>query len=472
MKKIYYSLLCILSLLLSSCNDTAETIRLMLTDPDMKITKISSTRLYAGEQFSITGQDFANSTDFMQVYVGDKACTVLACSETDITAVLPKDAADGTLTLQILDTKLETDSAITVIKPELSTKADNVYPGNELQITGKGLPEKSDSLHVTLGGIGAEITDYASSNETDHVLTITVPQDLNEGTVDLGVSLYGVELFKKTLTILPAPKVESVDASWAQVGKTLQISGSGFSDFSGNVKVAFPLSGTDTKEVDATVVNDTQLEVVVPEGYSGGELAVSFGHIPALKIGTPRFFQQGDVTASVLKNSVSPFTKGAESGIKNCFEPEGWTCEQYTEHKDFILDNGTTNCIIFQTGWDNKDNKTNAKMYQSVTVPAGTYKFTLDVLECGSSKGRFGVCFMITKGKGTLPDLMDGKTAGWIPVDDSNVIENYRITDNKSAHTKDITVTLTEATEISVGFVAQITGQGWVKVNSIKVTME
>lgn len=473
MKRIVYSILFLLPLLVSSCNDTAETIRLMLTDPDMKITKISSTKLYAGERFTITGQDFANSTEFMQVYVGGKACTVLGCTETDITAVMPQEAVDGNVTLQILDTKLETDSAITILRPVLSTDVTEVYPGNELKITGKELPAKSDSLHVTVGGIDAEF-DYASANETDSLLTVTIPQELSEGTADVKVSLYGVDIFTKSLTILPAPKVQDVSDSWVRPGEELVIKGSGFSDFVNNVKVSFPISEKDTKDIVATVSGDTRLKAAVPEEYAGGELSVLFGNIPAIKIGTPKLLKPGDVTSAILVNSVSPFE--ADGTIANKYGmPVGWTAEGFSD--DALYVDGDQNFLIAQSGWDKLPNKAGSKLYQVFTLPKGTFTFTVNIREYSSSGGgRSGAWVMLTKGKATIPDINDkisGKT-GWWPVDESNIIDSYRISDEvtTTAYDKELKVTVSEETEMTIGFVVQFTSNKAMKINSIKITME
>lgn len=474
MKKFIYSIVFLLPLLVSSCKDTAETIRLILTEPDMKIIKISSKQLYAGERFTITGQDFANSTEFQQVYVGGKACTVLGCTKTEIKAVMPKDAVDGNITLQILDTKLETDSAITVLKPVLSTDDTDVYPGNDLKITGKELPTKSDSLYVTVGGIETEISDYVSAGETDSVLTITIPQKLNEETADVKVSLYGVEIFTKTLTILPAPKVQDVSSSWVKVGEELVIEGSGFSDFANNVDVSFPVSDTESKTVAATVVSNTQLKVVVPEEYTGGELSILFGKIPAMKIGTPKLLKTGDVTSAILVNSVSPFE--ADGAITNKYGiPVGWTAEGFSS--DALYVNGYQNVLIAQTGWDKLPNKTGAKLYQVFKLPKGSYTFTINITEFSESGGgRSGAWVMITKGHSTIPDISDkvsGKS-GWWPLDESNIVDSYRISDNptSTAYDKELKVTVDEETEMTIGFVVQFTNNKAMKIKSIKVTMK
>ncbi len=470
MKRIVYGILMLgATTALTSCDEAAEVVDMVFSDGKMEITSISPAKGYAGQPIAVYGKHLGASADLLKVTVGESVCTVNSCDDEAMEFVLPNGAKTGKLSLQLGDEKLATDSVITVITPKLTVPKTKVYASTNFSVNAENLEDKATNLKVTVGGLATTISGYTSAKGKQS-FSVAVPKEVLVGNTELSVTLYGQEVLKQSLTVGAAPSVAVSDELYVE-GDQLNITGSGWEDFDiQHTSLLFVNSEAvgDTITVKPDSMNNTQITAQIPNGFKpGGYVAVKFGDVPPVKAGVPKVLVDNeDVTSSVLKNSVAPFTPVGEwqklgNSTPQAANPEGWIVE------GFGNDACTPDILIMQCGWDYKKAKENAKLYQTVTLPRGKYTFHLDVKECGKSSGRFGAWFVASEKN--IPDLIE-KSRNWELTDVTGVLNSYRITDNKNKHTKDVVVTLTQTTTLNVGFVCQINGKGWVKLSSVKVT--
>lgn len=457
--------------MLSSCSDDAENVLLQLFDSPMKVTAISPTKGYVGGTFAITGSNFGASDQLIQVKIGSTDCSIVSCSDERIVARVPEGVTSGIVSVSLKnDTTLTTDSTFTVVTPNLTAASEKAFRGDTLKVTGTNMPTKIGKSDLTayFGKTQATVGKYTADAAGNATISIVVPTTLAVGTSSLRLQLYGYDIFTKDINILEAPVIESLDGKVITSG-TMTLSGKGFSDFGDNVTVYFG-----SEAVKATVISDTQLSVNVPSSYTGGEVKISFGScMPAISLGTPTLLPTGEVTSYFLKNTATPMDYDTDGTLnRGWITPTDWTV------------NGTYTGLgykpaekVFGAEALAQTYPQNAKMYQVATLPAGTYTLTVTTEKVTNTKGRFGTLLMVTSGNGTLPDLTDksattGVSGWWYSKDDaSSVIAAKRITDTKTTSTAKQTLefTLDKETEVTIGFVFQVNGDGKVLMSALRL---
>ncbi|WP_308756239.1 IPT/TIG domain-containing protein [uncultured Bacteroides sp.] len=477
MNKLYYLLFLLSLVLLVACEEEGpEVVNIKNQDPVITATMISPTQGYVGEQFTITGTEFGGSMDFTKVFIGDFQCNIISCSDVKIVVEVPEEAVTGKVFLDILGQRISTEQVFTVLDyPVLSTDELSGYKNGELTITGNSMPADIEYLTVKFGDITAEITSYTVDEEGNGTMTVEIPATLPVGTVKLVVMLLDTEVYNKNFTVLPSPTVDYRENWFTRAGHTIVLTGTGFSGFEDKIEVDFNGISVVPNSAD---VSANRIAVQVPDEFEGGKVSVEFEGFPKVEAGELRMLNAGEITNTVLKNSVQPFEyTGAQED--DWAVPTGWSFNEayggdYALHFPAVEPDGL---LAMQAGWGLME-KNNAKMYQVVTLPAGNYTFELQVAECGTQGGDFGVMFAVTAGNATIPNLI--KSNGiWVLADESNVFASYRVTDDKvdgaskdNYHTETVTMTLTEDTEVTIGFVAQLTDKSYAKLSYIKVTLE
>lgn len=464
MNKLYYLLIVLPLMLLTSCGeDGPEVVKIGYQESSLTTTGINPAQGYVGEQIAITGTEFGNSSEFMKVYIGDFQGEMVACSDERIIVKVPEEAVSGRIILELLGKKIATDLNFTVLDVPILSMASALtgYAGDEITIIGTGMPATGNNLSVMFGDTKAEITSYVVDKEGNATLKANMSKRQLAGTIDLVVKMFDREIFNKKFKVLAAPIVNVYDNRFVKAGGELIITGSGFRDFVGNVKIDF-----NGMVVEPGKVTDTAIIVQLPDGYMGGEVSVTLGDFPSVEIGELQVLNIGDITEKVLKNSAQPFKPidGYVAGTEWTTAAD-WILANYSGENLQFTESVSDGLLAFRAS--NLD----AKVYQIVTLPKGKYRFTLDIAECSTTGGRFGVIFTVTKGKATIPNIEDKKP--WYFVNDSDVLAYYRITDTQGANQqREVMLTLTEDMEMTIGFVIQLLNQGTVKLSSIKVTME
>lgn len=436
-------------------------------------TGLSPESGYRKSQVTLTGTNFGTDKSTITVLFGEKQATVVSCTNEEIVVTVPEDAEVGenVVTVKTSYETIETTQTFTVLPtPVVSTVSPaNGYVGTEIVIAGNNFDTNTSNIAVLFGEASAEII---SSTVNEIKLKVPAPSGGIFGEVDLILTVSGMEIYKGKFTINNSPVVSSAKSNNAlneeliQAGDVVTINGTELA--SSSVKVFI-----DGIEATKTAESATEIKVTVPSGVTNGKITLQFGGIPvAVEGGELTLLQDGtDITQYVLKNSRKPFADAEGTRSGNFASPADWiineaalNCKKSTGAG--LQGVGANALLSVQAGWD-FNNMSNGKIYQEISLPAGKYEFTLDVAECGTNRGRFAVYFVVAKGFDAIPEIIVNT---WVLSSTENVLGSYRITDNKSAHQKTLnTITLTENTQLSVGLVAQLTEQGWVKLSAISV---
>ena len=171
----------------------------------------------------------------------------------------------------------------------------------------------------------------------------------------------------------------------------------------------------------------------------------------------PKFIKQ-DLTATYLKNAGTNFAYSSINGNRWGILAD-WTTNNAIKNASGyggFERRSNVGFISLEAGWG-LPNVTNGHIYQTVTLPAGTYTFEIGGLEQNTG----GTRYMLAAEGTTLPDV-------------SNVPSQALAF--ATLDVKIITFTLTEETTVSLGFAATLTGTGstgqyskiaWVKLSSI-----
>lgn len=468
MNKLYY-LLVLPFLLFTACDEGGvENVYLQQQDTDIIVEKVAPAQGYVGEQIVLTGKGFGNSKEFLKVYIGDFQCELVSCTDERAVVSVPEEAVTGKILLKVVKKMLDTGKNFTVLNdPVLSLTASSGYLNGNLVFTGTNMPAKANNFSVLFEENKAEIVadSYQVDENGNGVLVVKTPKKMEIGRKNVAVNMFGRKIYEKGYTILATPSVEIYGKRWVKAGETTTFYGEGFGNFANAVdKVKVDFNG---KEVAPTAITENTITVTVPDGFTTGNVWVKIEGIPDIEAGEAGLWNAAsgaDVTSLVLVNSVQPFNP---IGSKI---PEGWMFND-----TFIgdaLDWGKdkeNGLLVFQKGWGLPE-KINAKMYQQVILPAGQYKFDLTVAECGKKSSVLSVSFVVAEGANAIPDWSETIT-GVLGV---TSIVDQTLEYGKGTASYSIKIELTEETVITAGFIAQITGgsEGWVKVSSIKVTLE
>jgi hypothetical protein len=166
-----------------------------------------------------------------------------------------------------------------------------------------------------------------------------------------------------------------------------------------------------------------------------------------------RNFETVDVTADYLTNYSEPFEYSEWDGSR-WGTLAGWTSNDDIKNAGgyggYEWRNGTLGVLSMEAGWG-LPAVPNGKIYQTFSLPAGFYTFEVEL----ESNGSAGTKYMVVSEGDTLPDFSN--------IADESVV--YTDIANQS-----ITFYIGEETEISLGFVCNLPGNGeYVKV--LKVSL-
>lgn len=473
MNKIYFILMvCSLALLASCEEDGTEVVNMTYQDTSITTAGITPTQGYIGEQITITGTGFGTSIEFLKVYFGDFPGEMVACSDEKVLVKVPEEAVTSKMIVEFLGKKMATDLTFTVLDNPVLTVISSltVYAGDEITITGTGMPEKADNLVVMLEDTKAEISSYTVDENDNVTLKAIISKKQLAGSSNLIVKLFDREILRKKFNVLASPEVNVYGNRFVRAGSELVITGTGFRDFVDKVKIDF--GGT---VVGPVKVTDTAITVQLPAGFTSGATSVTLGDFAPVELGELQVLSAGDITDKVLKNSVQPFKPidGYVAGTE-WTNPADWIMEYTGNALQFPADT-PGGLLVF--GAKNQD----SKVYQVMALPKGKYKITLDIEGGTTDTGRRGVIFTVAKGKATIPNIEDKKP--WYFINDTDVLAYYRITDkvvkNKDSdkeeigkHQHVVDLSLDKDTELTIGFVIQLLNGNTVKLSSIRMSME
>jgi len=207
-----------------------------------------------GKSIDILGQGFTGATGV--TFDGVKA-TFDNVSDTYMTVTVPNGALTGTVTVSTF-TGTYKSNKIFLVRPQFKGFSPaTATVGGVVTITGVSLKQTSA---VSIGGKPATFTVVSDTS-----VKATVPAAAKTGQMIL-VTTAGGSASKGPLAI--APKITSFTPTSGAVGTEVKISGT---TLTGTSKVTF--GGVDATSFE--VVNDSQVDAIVPNGAKTGAIAVT-----------------------------------------------------------------------------------------------------------------------------------------------------------------------------------------------------
>jgi hypothetical protein len=361
------------------------------------------------------------------------------------------------------------------------------FPGQNVTITGTNFDTLKGAVKVWFGGILA--TKVVSNNGTQ--IVVQIPANAVSGKVGLQVWTTKTDSIG-SFTVLPMPVVSSVISHGlapviAQPGDTVYISGQNF--IQDPSKVAIDFNGTAAPNI--TLLTSSLIKVIAPAGYTGGNVNITFnGNYTLTGSALSPVLPTGDVSIYFLKNYKQPFTANnmaSNQGFNgsNWGTPDFWTINSAAQNQ--INGGATVRCgganygkpgmanvgqLCLQAGFSDAIGNvvTNGKMYQTTTLPAGNYQVDIQVKESGfSNYPTLSNMYLVVANGSTIPDLISANTAP------TPALATVGIQNNKSYNNPDVvqsvTFTLTQSTQVSIGFVATMVANSYVRLNYLKLTL-
>lgn len=466
MKKIFYWFL-FLCLSFTSCNDENKVVLLMNDSPELTVTAVSPQNGYVGTQVTIEGTDFGADASLVRVFFSgmEEAAEIVSCEDTKLVVKVPAGAIDGAITVKVREMMVKMDNLpFTVIPdPEIeSVSPKNVYAGteghNEITVMGSNFGTSAEDVVLYLLQ-GEERIDAVVSACEDNKITATIPEAALFGEFDVKIEIKGREAIGSFKLVLNEKAVITDIATdhvfgtlFAATGTNLTIKGQNFGTNKDVISVKIG-----ELDADVTSVSDTEIKVTIPEGFtSGSAITVAKDGITTTSDKTLNKLEPGmDVSAYALKNYIQPFVAADGAPTEDWTIPVAWIVNEAAKNKQ----NGETkvgglqnNTIVMQAanGWDNPFvSITNGKIYQTIALPAGNYQLTVTFKEYFVNGGDL---FLVVN-KGTdLPDIENGALVNSTDVCAS---ENSAFDgDHGSGGTVKLTFSLSEQSEVSIGFVA------------------
>ena len=478
MNRLYYVFMYIFMASLFACEEGGpEVVNMQNQEPVVSVLSIAPDRGYVGDRVTITGTEFGSSKTFTKAFFGDFEAEVISCSEVKLVVSVPEEAVSGEIFIEIMGKKMATGQEFVVLDDPSFPKVEPLsgYAGSEVTFVGTGMPKTADNLVVKFNEIPVEIKDYSVDEVGNGSMKVMVPQDeLKAGNVELTIWMHGRRISKKNFSLVASPELETVNNRLVIAGRETVIKGTGLHDFIGKIVVYF--DGTAVRP-DNDKVSANGIKIEVPTDFAGGQVVVELEGYGNMELGNWIVMAAGgDITETVLKNSLPPFVPMTGYTGGEWANPEGWTLDNFNGNALSFPEDVPDGLLTIQSG-GGQANKQDAKLYQVVTLPAGTYQFVLDIYDCKAENGgRFGAWFVITEGNGTIPGLSDqipgpNKYTWWF-VDETPVLASYRISDRPEPHQQTIDLVLDKDSEITIGFVTQFTNIKYLKVASIRVNLK
>lgn len=252
MKKIYY-LLCLLPLmpLVSSCDDEEAEV-VLLQNPESQPVTLSSIAPdygFVGDQFTLTGTNFGGGVDFIQVFIGENEAEVLACTDTEVKVLVPKEATTGRISVRFMGQEVNSDLMFRVMgKPSVeqmkplfgmegAQKAWG-FVGSEITFSGSELGGSQEDVKVIFKGATNTPAEIVSWSEEE--FKVKVPEGAVSGKLTLTVGSQTVNT-PYEFRLVEHATVSGITPQQGYKGCEVTISGKGLGDETtkGQTKVWF-----------------------------------------------------------------------------------------------------------------------------------------------------------------------------------------------------------------------------------------
>lgn len=352
------------------------------------------------------------------------------------------------------------------------------YVKSQLLITGTDFGDQIEPVKVFFGGVEAENVLMCKNNR----IVVEVPENAVSGTVSLQIWTKTVDNIG-TYTVLPTPEIKSVTTlnslgtNVARVGEEVFIKGSGFGTDPSVVSVSF--NGTDAQ---FTLKDDENITAIAPEGYASGSVSVTINGLEIVGDAILNPDAKGDVTIFYFKNYKRPFVQidyvSGQQGDGSMAIPKNWILNDAAKsyvNKNADVNAGKvggmfpkSNALGMQAGWGGTGSAgsiINGKLYQKISLPAGSYTLEVSYVECNVANN---VYVVLSDGHAELPDFASISEENTLAF--CKLITNEVSEDNPGVETIDFT--LDEKKDITFGFVASFGNNSYFKVSDIKLILK
>jgi N-acetylneuraminic acid mutarotase len=212
-------------------------------------------------EVTIDGKNFCYIKELNIVKFGDLQATVLEASKNKLRVKVPAGINQSSVFISISVAYQEAVSLtpFTMLSPVIyGFTPDLGYLREKVTITGKYFGSVSQNIQVFFGDISAAI-----SSGCDSLIEVNVPAGLPLEGIKIKVMSYGQIALSSADFHLMAPEISAVNPAKATIGKTVIITGSGFSPQAGDNLVEF-------NGISATIVANSPgaLSVIVPAGIN------------------------------------------------------------------------------------------------------------------------------------------------------------------------------------------------------------
>lgn len=339
--------------------------------------------------------------------------------------------------------------------PEVTGMSSNIgFAGSSVSIFGTNFGNHAEAVKVTFG----EIPAISLLSVKNNCIVVEVPEDAISG--EVAVTVWTNTAIAGEFTVAETPTVTAIasnNANGTMVatgGDVVTITGTGLGTFAEETSVSF--NGT---PATLSSVTDTEIVVTAPDNFNTGQVILTINSLDITAGAMMNPDKSGDISEAFLSNYQQPFTANdmttAQAGTKMTWAtPDDWTINDAI--KTATNTGASETCgglnfaddengqLIMQSGWG-LSAFTNGKLYQTATLPKGVYTLTVDMVQYSI---RSGSLYLAATRGGEIADIDN------LPSGDS-VLGCTSVTGSSStACTIASTFTLTEVTEVSMGFVA------------------
>ena len=388
-----------------------------------------------------------------------------------------------------LDFKILPNPALTSIEPLKG------YVGATVTVVAENLGTiAKEDIQMMFGETPA--TDITIVDES--TFTVKVPSLTTFGEISLSMTIHGVEMNMggyAAFEILASPVITSVEtdnkfsSKAVQVGNTVTIKGTGFQ----NSTISSATFGG--KDLNYTVVSDTEITASVSEQCAEGEdvITLKFNDVVVDVVSSDKLnmLKAGsDISDYILTNVKQPFESKEGKTSGHC-TPVGWKFNYGSGNDGFCHDeskikepgeglymNDQGGLLVIQSGWEGRSKKMNGKMFQIFNIPQGIYDVVIDVAELATNGGgRKKAGLFISKGGEEQTPNMDA-SGNW--TENTNLLKSvdfYMPGETYSENYKDQRFVIENLTinyegETTLGFAVHFDSNRALKISSIKVLLK
>lgn len=353
------------------------------------------------------------------------------------------------------------------------------YAYSQVAIEGSNFGNRKEPITISFGGI---VADSILSVQNDRIIVV-VPDKAASGKVSLKVWTHTIDSIAD-YTVIPTPELYNVESSntggnlFAEAGDELTITGKSFGDVASDVKVT--IGGLEAK---VTTVSDGIIKVIVPNGFTrGGNVIVTIRDYTITGASLINPSAKGDLTDLFLQNYQTPFEPTVISDSEWA-TAKYWTFNNlaYAGHSLQFNDTYPNGVLVFD-GNGSWSGFNGGSTSQITTLPAGEYEFQIQVVEDHMASGRYGVNFGVMQGTEDFPTMTEntkdlsnnnqvyGPKLIQIDPSSANVLTCRVIGRGAPSETPyTCSMTLTETTQVRIGFATMLAKGNYVKVSYVKL---